>query len=443
MTFPGTDIGTLAVGRSIVVADGGNAHLATVVGVDAPGHVLEFQPPLPSSFQAAATIVYGNVVEARHGERHTDEALGDGDPTAVSQELKLRRSPLAWHLDGTSPQGASPDVEVRVDDLTWSWVSRRVIEDSHEPRYAIAARDDDSYVQIGSLAGGVAASRGKRNVVGDYRVGGGVEGNVAAGSLSTPLDRPPGLRHVANPLPAQGGSDRESAEHARAAAPAALRASGRIVALPDFEYAALDFPGVAKAYATWTWGNLTQLLHLTVAGEGGAELTAATLDELHRFLDRQRDDRRPLRIDNYVAVPVSIRLEVTADERVRPDAVAGEVIAVIEEGFGFERIQFGQAVDASTMTERLHRIDAVLGVRWLELSRVAPGLRGVRFRRALPKLSRSRLIRRVAQDPMPRVPIRGAVAAGSHQVRPAELAIIDVTRRDVVVKSAPQPERVT
>jgi len=444
MTVPTADLSALQPGRSVILSDKWNAHLATVVEVDQAGRQFEFQPALPTDFDTASMVIHGNLVQARHGERHVDEPIGDGDPTAESQEFKLRRSPLAWRLDGSSPQGATPDIDVRVDDLEWTWVSKREIDPSSEPVYAITARGDDSFVQIGHAAGGVEATRGTRNVVADYRVGGGVDGNVPAGSLETPLDRPPGLRSVSNPLPAEGGTDRETSEHARTAAPAALRATGRIVALPDFEYAALDFPGVAKASATWTWGNLTQLLHVTVAGEEGAVLSPESLAELHRFLDRQRDDRRTLRIDNYTAVPISLRVEVTADERVRPDAVAADVIAAIDDVLGFDQIGFGQAIDASQITERLHQIEAVLGVRWLELSRPMTRLSQAGITRRGPVLlSRSPLIRRRIQDPMPRVAIRGATAKGSYDVEPAELAIVDVGRRDIVVKSVNRPETLT
>lgn len=444
MTVPTVDLSTMRAGRSIILSDEFNAHLATVVEVDPAGRQFEFQPALPNEFDAASIVIHGNVVQARHGERHADEPLGDGDPTAESQEFKLRRGPLAWRLDGSSPQGATPDIEVRVDDVKWTWVSKREIEPSSQPRFIITANGEDSFVQVGSAAGGVEATRGKRNVLADYRVGGGVEGNVPAGSLETPLDRPPGLRSVSNPLPAEGGTDRETSEHARTAAPAALRASGRIVALPDFEYAAVDFPGVAKASATWTWGNLTQLLHVTVAGEEGALLSTESIAELHHFLDRQRDDRRPLRIDNYTPVPIAMRVEVTADERVRSNAVATDVIAAIGDILGFDRIGFGQPVDASRITERLHQIEAVLGVRWLELSRpTTRSIQTVLTRRVPVLFSRSRLARPRAQDPMPRVAIRGATARGGYDVQPAELAIVDVSRRDIVVKSVTKPETVT
>jgi hypothetical protein len=180
-----------------------------------------------------------------------------------------------------------------------------------------------------------------------------------------------------------------------------------------------------------------------VAGEQGAVLSPESLAELHRFLDRQRDDRHPLRIDNYTAVPISLRVEVTADERVRPDAVAADVIAAIDNVLGFDRIGFGQAVDASQVTESLHQIEAVLGVRWLELSRPATRPQTGPTRRASVLLSRSRLIRRRTQDPMPRVAICGATAKGSYDVEPAELAVVDVGRRDIVVKSATRPETAT
>jgi hypothetical protein len=41
------------------------------------------------------------------------------------------------------------------------------------------------------------------------------------------------------------------------------------------------------------------------------------------------------------------------------------------------------------------------------------------------------------------VAIRGATAKGSYDVEPAELAIVDVGRRDIVVKSVNRPETLT
>jgi predicted phage baseplate assembly protein len=436
------DLTMMKPGREVLVRDRRGAHVATVKHIGAAG-TLELQPALPRSFDVATTVVHGNVVRARHGESVDAEVIGDGDPTAERQEFALRRGPVAWYRDGASPQGVTPDVEVRVDDVRWPWVSKRVVEPSNRSRFVLDETGDKSLVQIGTAAGGAAARRGTRNVVADYRVGGGTDGNVPSDSLKTALDRPPALRSVTNPIGAEGGSDRETAAHARAAAPAALRATGRIVSLRDFEHAALDQTGVAKAVATWTWSGRHRVVHLTVAGDDGAALSSDALTELHRFLDRQRDDRRPLRIDNYVRVPIRLRLEVTADDRVLPDVVVADVLDAIDDVLGFDEIDFGAPVDASVISRRLHEIDAVLGVRWLELSRSRTGQLAPRAR-PVPSSS-VRLLRQrpvpVLAESMPRVALRGATAAGSHSVQPAELADVNPSRRDIVVTSVPRPEQ--
>lgn len=101
-----------------------------------------------------------------------------------------------------------------------------------------------------------------------YTVGGGVLGNVAAGVIDT-LHYVPGLSEsqttalgnvitVTNTSAALGGSDPETNDQIRSAAPSALRASNRAVTLQDFKDLALTVSGVGKAQATASvWSAVT------------------------------------------------------------------------------------------------------------------------------------------------------------------------------------------
>ena len=68
-------------------------------------------------------------------------------------------------------------------------------------------------------------------------------GNVAAGARSRPSSTRPELAllgaTVTNPLPATGGADRESIEHAVRHAPAVFRSQRRAVTAGDYEALAL------------------------------------------------------------------------------------------------------------------------------------------------------------------------------------------------------------
>jgi hypothetical protein len=59
-----------------------------------------------------------------------------------------------------------------------------------------------------------------------------------------------GLKSVTNPAGAAGGADPESLDQARTNAPNTVRTFGRIVSLRDFEDAAREFAGVAKAHSS-------------------------------------------------------------------------------------------------------------------------------------------------------------------------------------------------
>lgn len=87
----------------------------------------------------------------------------------------------------------------------------------------------------------------------NYKIGGGVVGNVDAGQIiildEQIFDVLSSLQPVSvtNPVPASGGVDRVSVVQARTLAPASLRVLERSVTKEDFEIGALEVPGVARA----------------------------------------------------------------------------------------------------------------------------------------------------------------------------------------------------
>ena len=86
-----------------------------------------------------------------------------------------------------------------------------------------------------------------------YEVGGGVLGNVGAGTITelsgafTTTSGSLVTVTVTNPGASSGGADRETVEQARRRIPGQLRANSRTVSREDFEINALAVPGVARA----------------------------------------------------------------------------------------------------------------------------------------------------------------------------------------------------
>ena len=84
---------------------------------------------------------------------------------------------------------------------------------------------------------------GQNNIQANYRIGSGLSGNVAAGSITTLIDRPLGVSGVNNPQAATGGQDPQSVDDIRTNAPLSVLTLGRAVSITDYQNFAQSFRG--------------------------------------------------------------------------------------------------------------------------------------------------------------------------------------------------------
>jgi hypothetical protein len=352
--------------RRLVVVGEQGAEAARVAEADVetvPGAtVVDLQADLTGTYRPPAVRVLGNVAPASHGETVRDEVLGSGDAASAFQAFTLAKSPLA-HLPapGGAPGGAST-LEVWVDGVRWQEVRDFHGRGGAERVYVTrTGPDGKTEVRFGDGITGAGLPSGRNNVVAVYRVGGGVAGRVPAATLRTPLDRPPGLRAVVNPLPSEGGADAESAADVRRNLPKTVRTFGRIVSLRDFEDAALETRLAAKARAVGGWDGESHAVFLTVAGDGGIPLGAETLANLVADLDARRDPNRRLRVIPHRPLPIRVEATVTPEGDRVPEDVAAAAHAAIVELLSFERQEFGAALRLSEVYRALQDADGVAG----------------------------------------------------------------------------------
>lgn len=86
-----------------------------------------------------------------------------------------------------------------------------------------------------------------------FRSGGGLAGNVAAGTITQLLGTVTGVQGVTNPRPPEGGADGETLEEFALRAPQGIRNRNRAISLPDYEnlaYKASAGVAVARAIPT-------------------------------------------------------------------------------------------------------------------------------------------------------------------------------------------------
>jgi hypothetical protein len=359
----------LAKGRRILLSSAGRFHAARVTAVtetaavpgDAPDHLLVDFTPAPSGPLAGA-ILLGNVAEASHGETQPDEPLGNGDATQGFQILKLRRRPLTY-LPSARAMAGEAALELDVNGERWSEVASLYAHTPNERIYTARQNDEgETLLTFGDGRTGARLPSGAANVVARYRTGLGLAGRMKAGQLSMPLERPPGLRAVVNPLPADGAADPETRDDARESAPGTVRTFGRAVSLRDFEWLATSSGMVARAYVTWVWRGLERAVHLTVAAPGGEKLSAASLATAHAALRAAGDPNRPLFLSNLVRVPVVVKAKLLVDSAFDRDSVREAARAALLAVFAFDAMPLAYAAHASSIYAALQSVAGVAAV---------------------------------------------------------------------------------
>ncbi|WP_254966182.1 MULTISPECIES: putative baseplate assembly protein [unclassified Cyanobium] len=217
--------------------------------------------PAASRFQVRATLptfrgavprlraVWVNTVPAHQAVTIREEILGSSDGTADQVFRSFRRPVLAeevLEVLEVRPGGAS---EIEVPLL---WTRWREVSDFHgsKPfdRHYVIDRSEGT-IRFGNGRQGLIPPPGARNVrLASYRSGGGLAGNIPAGTATTPVAAGRYIAEVFNPVAASGGAEGETTAALLQRAPRSLRHRFRAVAEEDYEdLARLASTEVARA----------------------------------------------------------------------------------------------------------------------------------------------------------------------------------------------------
>jgi predicted phage baseplate assembly protein len=443
--------GEIDVGRQVILRDAhGGVALGTVQAAPAiqpatgaPGTfchlVIPLQTDVAPSLDAASVVMLGNVARASHGETVRDEVAGGGDASREFQRLSLRKKPLTY-VPGDGPVPLVSSLQVQVDGIRWHEVPSLYGRGPTERVLVTRIGDDGTTtLQFGDGKTGARVPTGQANVVATYRTGTGLAGRVAAGALTTALDRPRGLKSVTNPLPATGGADPEAMVDARENAPRTVRTFGRIVSIRDFVDQVRATGEVAKADARWIWDGLDQAIFLTIAAQAGELLGTTDLRRLAGSLAAVRDTNQRLRIANFSRVPVRLAATVRTDPDMAAPAVVAAAHAAAVEALSFDRLHLAQSVNLSDLYAVIQGVAGVLSVDIDVLMFKQPaGMTAAQFDASLTERGVARLPDGTAQPVQGHLrifPARPSPPPGT-EVRPAELAVVESPGQDVTITAA-------
>ena len=382
----------LAAGLDLVIADGVHAEGARITQVlPLAGRVrISLARPLDHAYALGDAILYGNVVEASHGEGAADEVLGGGDPSAAPQRFELHRSPLAWLADASAPRGVAPAVEVFVGGERWTRVETLAESDAQDRDYVIDIDDRErASVVFGDGTNGAAPPSGRSNIVARYRDGRGSGANVKALAIDTMPQATSFLERSFNPLAASGGADSEQPAPARRNAALRVHTLDRAVSVADYADLALGYAGVGKASAAiereGRGAGAQRLIVVTCMAAGGNELSTPQREALLDYLRSRSPEPERVRIRGCRVWPIRLALTVYVLPGFRQAAVQAALLAAFGNAgagyFAFEQRALGSELalsDVYALAEATAGVDHVLATLFhaeAEAPRVADRIR--------------------------------------------------------------------
>lgn len=318
---------------------------------------------LKNAYDRSTVAVNANVGLATAG-RSTTEILGNGSASTPNQTFTLKQAPLTF-IQAPTPTGRQSTLQVSVSGVQWSEAptlyqqaaTARVFSTLNQPGGATT-------VLFGDGIEGSRLPTDQNNVQATYRVGLGAAGNVAAGSITTLMDRPLGVSGVNNPESATGGQDADSVEDIRAHAPLSVLTLGRAVSIADYQSFAATFAGIAKAYAIWVPSGPGRGVFLTVAAAGGVALPQGnpTLSNLVTALHDFGNPLIPITVTSFTETLFSVSADLLYDPAYDRAAVKSAVIQALTQAYGFAARAFGQGVSVDEIEALIQGVPGVLAV---------------------------------------------------------------------------------
>jgi hypothetical protein len=387
------DMATLEVRGNLVPATAGRYRESWLVtGAD----IADLVPALPAAQQA----LFDRSVERTGAETSTMHlyTLPSSDET-----------PLCWL--GSDTRSAQP--EVRVSELQWNgaaleekpggkwtWVRSFLDEFASLPNDEHFTLEDGNWRRVvGYRRGGeeivhrdYAGSDGKTVRFGDnafgkvpdnrmfhvaYRLGNGRVGNLAADTLvnfdSTSMTF---VDSITNPLPAENGTDAETADEVKQLAPEAFRAvTYRAVREEDYREAAERLLWVQRAGAQFRWTGSWLTAFATPDPLGAVSVTANQREELAVQLDRFRQAGREAVVNDPAYADIDLIITVCVQPFAYPGDVEARVLTALvgnNKTIGFfsaDNFTFGDPLRRSQLEAVIQRVPGVRATGEIQIRR--------------------------------------------------------------------------
>jgi uncharacterized phage protein gp47/JayE len=277
-----------------------------------------------------------NTVHARNLITVREEPLGlsEGHPDEFYRLLHrpVAEGSVTVAVRPTDEQAAEQRWEVRADLLSSGPDDRHVVL---EPTKGVLTFGDGRRGRVPPVGAEIVAV--------EYRHGGGLAGNVQAGTITTLVTELSEVSSVLNRRPALGGTDRQSIDDLRAEAATVLRHQRRAVTAGDYAALAGEVRGVIDAvtlpetHPHHPGVKVPGAVTVVVAAHpdvGGPAVHEGLLSKVCKHLDEHRLLATELWVTQPRLVPVEVKVTVTLQRQaLSPDIVRTDVKEAVDEFF--------------------------------------------------------------------------------------------------------------
>jgi Baseplate J-like protein len=324
---------------------------------------IHLKSELLNCYDRTVTSVNANVGLATQG-MPVGEILGSGSAATPNQTFALKQVPLTF-VQAPTPTGRLSSLAVTVDEVAWK-EEASLYQQPQTARVFATMNQVGGHTDIlfGDGVEGSTLPTGQNNVRANYRIGSGLAGNVAAGSITTLMDRPLGVSGVNNPQAATGGQDAQSVDGIRENAPLSVLTLGRAVSITDYQNFARSFAGIAKAYAIWIPSGPGRGVFVTVAAAGGSALPPgnATLDNLVAALQNYGNPLIAIHAVSFLETLFSFSANIKYDPARDAAKVKQDVLDRLRQTYSFDARTFGQGVSSDEIAASIQAVPGVVAV---------------------------------------------------------------------------------
>ena len=275
---------------------------------------------------------YVHTVETEQGQTIVGEILGDVINQEENMQFKLQYTPVLKESIAISVDGPN-------GRYNWEIVDDFIGSSQTDFHCKIEMNEyDEVIVTFGNGTSGAIPALGS-TVYADYKVGGGIDGNVGVNTVVEIYESFPGFVSTFNPYEQHvKGEDKESIEQAKINAPASLRRMDRYVTLPDFEEGIkLDVEGISKVKALGVDG----VVQLYVVPTEGDYITEEKRNELIENIDSKIIMFTEYAINNPTYHLIDITVNLIIFENYNAEVVRYSARNVLEDMFLPENVSFG------------------------------------------------------------------------------------------------------